>query len=58
MSQPLIIVGAGLAGCSATAALVRQGWQVRLIDRQAAPAMEAWARAIAQASSARANAGR
>ena len=36
-----LVLGAGLAGCSATAALVRQGWQVTLIDRQAAPAMEA-----------------
>ena len=30
-----IVIGAGLAGCATTAALARQGWQVRLVDRHA-----------------------
>ncbi len=36
-----IVVGAGLAGCSAARALCRQGWHVTLIDARAGPAQEA-----------------
>lgn len=36
-----LIVGAGLAGCVATWALCRAGWQVTLLDRQPRPAQEA-----------------
>ncbi|MDE2595141.1 MAG: tRNA (5-methylaminomethyl-2-thiouridine)(34)-methyltransferase MnmD, partial [Burkholderiales bacterium] len=36
-----IVVGAGLAGCVATWALCREGWQVTLIDQQPGPAQEA-----------------
>lgn len=36
-----IVVGAGLAGCVATWALCREGWQVTLIDQQEGPAQEA-----------------
>lgn len=33
-----LILGAGLAGCSAAYALARRGWKVTVIDRHAAPA--------------------
>lgn len=36
-----VVVGAGLAGCVATWALCREGWQVTLIDQQSGPAQEA-----------------
>ncbi len=36
-----LVVGAGLAGCHAAAALARRGWQVQLIDRAAGPAAAA-----------------
>ena len=36
-----LIVGAGLAGCATAWALAEQGWRSTLIDRAAAPAMEA-----------------
>lgn len=36
-----IVLGAGLAGCSAAYALARRGWQVTVIDRHAAPAQGA-----------------
>ena len=36
-----VIVGAGLAGCAAAWALVRQGWTCTLIDHHAEPAQEA-----------------
>lgn len=36
----VLIVGAGLAGCSAAAALSRQGWHGVLLDRHDAPARE------------------
>lgn len=36
-----IVIGAGLAGCWTAHALVRQGWTVDLLERHAAPAMEA-----------------
>ncbi|MBV1789379.1 bifunctional tRNA (5-methylaminomethyl-2-thiouridine)(34)-methyltransferase MnmD/FAD-dependent 5-carboxymethylaminomethyl-2-thiouridine(34) oxidoreductase MnmC [Marinobacterium sp. D7] len=35
-----IVVGAGIAGCSAAAALARRGWRVDLLERNAAPALE------------------
>jgi tRNA 5-methylaminomethyl-2-thiouridine biosynthesis bifunctional protein len=34
-----LIIGAGLAGCSAALALCREGWRVTLIDQHAGPAM-------------------
>jgi len=36
-----IVVGAGLAGAAACAALCARGWDVTLVERHAAPAMEA-----------------
>lgn len=36
-----IIIGAGIAGCSMAEALTRRGWQVALLERNAAPAQEA-----------------
>lgn len=36
-----IVLGAGLAGCSAALALCRQGWRVTLIDQHGGPAQEA-----------------
>jgi len=33
-----IVVGAGIAGCSAAEALTREGWRVTLLDGQAGPA--------------------
>jgi tRNA 5-methylaminomethyl-2-thiouridine biosynthesis bifunctional protein len=36
-----IVLGAGLAGCSAALALCREGWRVTLIDRHGGPAQEA-----------------
>jgi tRNA 5-methylaminomethyl-2-thiouridine biosynthesis bifunctional protein len=36
-----IVVGAGLAGSAACAALCARGWQVTLVERHPAPAMEA-----------------
>lgn len=35
-----LVIGAGLAGCSAAHALCRQGWRVTLMDRHAGPAQE------------------
>ncbi len=35
-----IVVGAGLAGCSAAWALCREGWRVTLLDAHAGPAQE------------------
>jgi len=35
-----IVVGAGIAGCSTAAALARRGWQVDLLERNPAPALE------------------
>ncbi|NRT56153.1 FAD-dependent 5-carboxymethylaminomethyl-2-thiouridine(34) oxidoreductase MnmC [Sphaerotilus uruguayifluvii] len=35
-----LVIGAGLAGAAAAHGLLRQGWQVEVIDRQAAPAAE------------------
>ena len=39
--RQVLVLGAGLAGCSASAALARQGWQVSLIDRHGGAAREA-----------------
>jgi tRNA 5-methylaminomethyl-2-thiouridine biosynthesis bifunctional protein len=36
-----VVVGAGLAGCHAAAALARRGWQVQIIDGAAGPAAAA-----------------
>ena len=36
-----LIVGAGLAGCATACALAEQGWRSTVIDRAAAPAMQA-----------------
>ncbi|HEX6708045.1 MAG TPA: bifunctional tRNA (5-methylaminomethyl-2-thiouridine)(34)-methyltransferase MnmD/FAD-dependent 5-carboxymethylaminomethyl-2-thiouridine(34) oxidoreductase MnmC [Albitalea sp.] len=36
-----VIVGAGLAGCAAAAALADHGWRCTLVDRHASPCMEA-----------------
>jgi tRNA 5-methylaminomethyl-2-thiouridine biosynthesis bifunctional protein len=36
-----LVVGAGLAGSAACASLCARGWQVTLVERHAAPAMEA-----------------
>lgn len=36
-----LVIGAGVAGCAAAARLCARGWQVTLIERHAAPAMEA-----------------
>jgi len=36
-----MVLGAGLAGCSAAYALARRGWQVTVIDRHATPAQGA-----------------
>ncbi|MFT3856982.1 MAG: FAD-dependent 5-carboxymethylaminomethyl-2-thiouridine(34) oxidoreductase MnmC [Aquabacterium sp.] len=36
-----VVIGAGLAGCSAALALCREGWRVTLIDRHEGPAQEA-----------------
>lgn len=36
-----LIIGSGLAGTSSAQALARRGWQVRVIDRHAAPAQAA-----------------
>ncbi|MGC4062105.1 MAG: FAD-dependent 5-carboxymethylaminomethyl-2-thiouridine(34) oxidoreductase MnmC [Aquabacterium sp.] len=36
-----IVLGAGLAGCSAALALCREGWRVTLIDQHGGPAQEA-----------------
>ena len=36
-----LVIGAGLAGCAASERLCARGWQVTLIERHAAPAMEA-----------------
>jgi len=36
-----IVIGAGLAGASVAAALVRRGWQVQVLDRAAQPSMGA-----------------
>jgi tRNA 5-methylaminomethyl-2-thiouridine biosynthesis bifunctional protein len=36
-----LVVGAGLAGCAAAAALAEQGWQCTLFDRRDGPAQEA-----------------
>ncbi|MDE2432749.1 MAG: FAD-dependent 5-carboxymethylaminomethyl-2-thiouridine(34) oxidoreductase MnmC [Burkholderiales bacterium] len=36
-----LVIGAGLAGCAATWALCREGWQVTLVDRQPGMAQEA-----------------
>ncbi len=36
-SFPIVINGAGLAGCAAALGLARQGWHCRLVDPQAAP---------------------
>ncbi|MFM2346082.1 MAG: hypothetical protein RL654_835 [Pseudomonadota bacterium] len=35
-----LVIGAGLAGAAAAHGLLRQGWQVEVIDRQATPAAE------------------
>ena len=35
-----IVVGAGLAGCTAAWALCREGWQVTLVDQHGGPAQE------------------
>ncbi len=35
-----LIIGAGLAGCLMSEALVRRGWQVHLLDRHQGPAQE------------------
>ena len=40
-SQRAIVVGAGLAGCAATAALAERGWRVVLLERHADIAAEA-----------------
>ena len=39
--QRAVIVGAGLAGCAAAAALAEQGWHCTVLDRHAAIAQEA-----------------
>ncbi|HTJ97542.1 MAG TPA: bifunctional tRNA (5-methylaminomethyl-2-thiouridine)(34)-methyltransferase MnmD/FAD-dependent 5-carboxymethylaminomethyl-2-thiouridine(34) oxidoreductase MnmC [Rhodocyclaceae bacterium] len=39
--QNAIVIGAGIAGCSAAEALARRGWQVTLLERHAAAAQEA-----------------
>lgn len=36
-----IVIGAGIAGCSAADALTREGWQVTVLDAQAGPAQGA-----------------
>ncbi len=36
-----IVIGAGIAGCSAAAALARRGWQIELIDQASEPATAA-----------------
>lgn len=36
-----IVIGAGIAGCSAVEALARRGWQVTLLERHPEPAQEA-----------------
>ncbi|MDT3721864.1 bifunctional tRNA (5-methylaminomethyl-2-thiouridine)(34)-methyltransferase MnmD/FAD-dependent 5-carboxymethylaminomethyl-2-thiouridine(34) oxidoreductase MnmC [Pseudomonas oryzihabitans] len=36
-----LVIGAGLAGCATAASLARRGWQVKVIERHAAPAQEA-----------------
>ena len=36
-----LVIGAGLAGCAASERLCARGWQVTLLERHAAPAMEA-----------------
>lgn len=36
-----VVIGAGLAGCATAASLARRGWQVRVLERHAAPAQEA-----------------
>lgn len=36
-----IIIGAGIAGCATAEALARRGWQVTVLERNAAPALEA-----------------
>lgn len=40
-TREVMIIGAGLAGCSTALALARRGWQVQLIERHASPAQEA-----------------
>lgn len=35
--QRAIVIGGGIAGCCAAEALVRRGWQISLIEQQAAP---------------------
>jgi tRNA 5-methylaminomethyl-2-thiouridine biosynthesis bifunctional protein len=41
MHRHALVLGAGLAGCSAALALCRQGWRVTLVDQHAKPAQEA-----------------
>jgi tRNA 5-methylaminomethyl-2-thiouridine biosynthesis bifunctional protein len=41
VDQHAIVLGAGLAGCSAALALCQRGWRVTLLDQHAAPASEA-----------------
>jgi len=36
-----IVIGAGLAGCAIVAAMAARGWQLTLLERHCAPAMEA-----------------
>ncbi|WP_025994076.1 bifunctional tRNA (5-methylaminomethyl-2-thiouridine)(34)-methyltransferase MnmD/FAD-dependent 5-carboxymethylaminomethyl-2-thiouridine(34) oxidoreductase MnmC [Pseudomonas viridiflava] len=36
-----LVIGAGLAGCATAESLANRGWQVRLLERHAAPAQEA-----------------
>jgi glycine oxidase len=45
MSKDALIVGAGIIGCAVACELAREGWQVRLLDRQKPAAEATWAAA-------------
>ncbi|WP_207905757.1 bifunctional tRNA (5-methylaminomethyl-2-thiouridine)(34)-methyltransferase MnmD/FAD-dependent 5-carboxymethylaminomethyl-2-thiouridine(34) oxidoreductase MnmC [Aestuariirhabdus litorea] len=40
-SREIVVVGAGLAGCSAAFAMARRGWKVRVLERKESPALGA-----------------
>ncbi len=49
-NRSAIVIGAGLAGCMAAERLAARGWEVEVLDRQAAPAQGASGNPVALAS--------